>query len=127
MTTKEPIRTEAAPPAVGPYSQGIRSNGFIFTSGQLPATPTGELILDDIAAGARRSLENVKAVLEAGGATMEDVIKVTIYLTDMSDFAAVNEVYKTFFPAPPPARSCIAVAALPLGVPIEIEAIACTR
>ncbi|MCD5416687.1 RidA family protein [Candidatus Bipolaricaulota bacterium] len=124
---KETIRTDAAPPAVGPYSQGIRSNGFIFTSGQLPATPTGELVTDDIAAAARRSLENVKAVLEAGGATMEDVVKVTIYLTDMADFAAVNEVYKTFFPAPEPARSCIAVAALPLGVAVEIEAVASKR
>ncbi len=124
---KEPIETRDAPQAVGPYSQGIRATGatqLLFTSGQLPAAPDGTLITDDIRKAARQSLENVRAVIEAAGARMADVAKVTIYLLDMADFAAVNEVYATFFPAPAPARSCVAVAALPKGARIEIEAIA---
>jgi 2-iminobutanoate/2-iminopropanoate deaminase len=125
--TKEAIKTTNAPAAVGPYSQGIAASGgtrLVFTSGQLPATPGGDLVSDDIAEAARRCLENVRAVLEAGGARMADVVKVTIFLTDMADFAAVNAVYETFFDAPAPARSCIAVAALPKGARIEIEAVA---
>jgi 2-iminobutanoate/2-iminopropanoate deaminase len=124
---KEAIHTKDAPPAVGPYSQGIAADRFIFTSGQLPATPAGELVTDDIAAAARRSLENVRAVLAAAGATMEDVVKVTIFLTDMADFGAVNEVYKEFFTEPYPARAAVAVKTLPKGAPLEIEAIAVRR
>lgn len=125
--TKEAIRTKDAPQAVGPYSQGIRAPGgreIVFTSGQLPAASDGTLVTGDIAKAARASLENVRAVLQAAGAEMSDVVKVTIYLVDMADFAAVNAVYETFFEAPAPARSCVAVAALPKGARIEIEAIA---
>jgi 2-iminobutanoate/2-iminopropanoate deaminase len=121
---KRAIATDAAPAAVGPYSQGIYADGLLFTSGQLPATPAGKLITDDIEEAARQSLKNVQAILEAAGASMADVVKVTIFLTDMNDFAKVNAIYDGFFPAPPPARSCIQVAALPKGAPIEIEAIA---
>lgn len=121
---KEAIRTDKVPPAVGPYSQGIRAGNFIFTSGQLPAKPTGELIREDIAAATRHSLENVRSVLKAASVQMDDVIKVTIFLTDMADFTAVNTVYEEFFSGVPPARSCVQVAALPKGAPIEIEAVA---
>ncbi len=121
---KEAINTDGAPAAVGPYSQGMKADGFVFTSGQLPATPDGRLITDDIAEATRQALSNIRAVLEAAGGSMANVVKVTIFLTDMNDFAAVNAVYEGFFPAPPPARACIQVAALPKGAPIEIEAIA---
>lgn len=121
---KRAISTDAAPAAVGPYSQGIYADGLLFTSGQIPATPAGELITDDIEEATRQSLKNIQAVLEEAGASMADVVKATIFLTDMNDFAKVNAVYEGFFPVPPPARSCIQVAALPKGVPIEIEAIA---
>jgi 2-iminobutanoate/2-iminopropanoate deaminase len=124
MTAKEAIRTDRAPAAVGPYSQGMRQGQWVFTSGQLPMAAGGELITDDIARAARHCLENVQAVLESGGATMADVVKVTVFLTDMGDFAAVNTVYAEFFPEPYPARSCIEVARLPKDAPIEIEAIA---
>jgi 2-iminobutanoate/2-iminopropanoate deaminase len=121
---KDAIRTEGAPDAVGPYSQGVRSAKLVFTSGQLPKPVDGDLITDDIACAARHCLENVQAVLESGGATMADVVKVTVFLTDMDDFAAVNSVYTEFFPEPYPARSCIEVARLPKDAPIEIEAVA---
>jgi 2-iminobutanoate/2-iminopropanoate deaminase len=121
---KEAIRTDKAPPAVGPYSQGIRAGNLVFTSGQLPAKPTGELTSGDIAAATRQSLENVRAVLEAASAHMDDVIKVTIFLADMADFTTVNAAYEEFFTGVPPARSCVQVAALPKGAPIEIEAVA---
>jgi len=123
---KDAIRTDGAPAAVGPYSQGIRSGELVFTSGQLPMPAGGELITDDIAQAARKCLENVRQVLREGGATMADVVKVTVFLTDMGQFSAVNAVYGEFFPEPFPARSCIEVAGLPLGAPIEIEAIART-
>ncbi len=116
------ISTTGAPGAVGPYSQGVRAGGLFYTSGQLPLTPEGQMIRDDIAAAAQQALENVHAILAAGGATMKDVVKVTVYLTDMAHFAAVNEVYSRFFAEPYPARTCIAVARLPLDAPLEIEA-----
>jgi 2-iminobutanoate/2-iminopropanoate deaminase len=116
------ISTTEAPGAIGPYSQGIRAGGLFYTSGQLPMTPSGELIRDDIPRAARQALENVQAILAAGGASMKDVVKVTIYLADMAYFAAVNEVYAQFFTAPYPARACVAVARLPLDAPLEIEA-----
>ncbi len=121
---KEAIRTEAAPQAVGPYSQGIRSGGLVFTSGQLPLLSTGELLVSDIRVATRQALENVRAVLEAGGATLGDVVKVTVFLTDLGDFGAMNEAYAAFFPSVPPARSCVQVAGLPKGARIEIEAVA---
>jgi len=124
---KEVIATNDAPLAVGPYSQGIRTGGFAFTSGQLPATLSGEVISDDITKATRQSLNNVKAVLSAAGAAMTDVVKVTVFLTDMADFAQMNEVYKGFFSEPFPARSCIQVAALPKGARVEIEATACLQ
>lgn len=121
---KQVISSKTAPPAVGPYSQAISVNGFIFTSGQLPADNAGNLIIDDIAAATRRSLENLQSILQAAGGDMDDIVKATIFLTDMNDFAAVNEVYAKFFSGEPPARSCVAVAALPKGAEVEIEAIA---
>ncbi len=121
---KTVVKTLDAPAAVGPYSQGIKAGDLIFVSGQLPMTPGGELITDDITAAADRSLQNVRAVLEAAGASMDDVVKVTVFLADMADFGAMNEVYKRYFTEPYPARAAIAVKELPKGAPLEIEAIA---
>ncbi len=97
---------------------------MVFTSGQLPATADGNLITDDIPAAARQSLENVRAVLMAAGVSLDHVVKVTVFLRDMTDFAAVNEVYATYFGDPAPTRSCVQVARLPKDAPLEIEAIA---
>ena len=121
--TKLELQTEHAPAAVGPYSQGISAGRLVFTSGQLPMK-NGALITDDVAAAARASLENVEAILEAAHATLADVVKVTIFLRDMNDFAEVNAIYGEFFPKPFPARSCIEVAGLPLDAVLEIEALA---
>jgi len=122
---KEAIQTYDAPAAVGPYSQGIRANDLIFVSGQLPATRNGDLITDDISAATAQSLQNISAVLKAAGASLADVVKVTVFLEDMADFGAMNEVYKEFFAEPYPARAAVAVKTLPKGAPLEIEAIAC--
>ncbi|MBU1049204.1 Rid family detoxifying hydrolase [Candidatus Bipolaricaulota bacterium] len=121
--TKLQLHTDDAPAAVGPYSQGISAGRLVFTSGQLPMRG-GVLITDDVADAARASLENVTAILEAAHATLADVVKVTIFLKDMNDFAVVNGVYGEFFPKPYPARSCIQVAGLPLNAVLEIEAMA---
>ncbi|MCR4404825.1 MAG: RidA family protein [Candidatus Acetothermia bacterium] len=121
---RQPISTPKAPPTIGPYSQAIIADGFIFTSGQLPLDRDGNLVEGDIRAQARQCLENIKAILEAAGAGMDDLVKVTVYVTDMNDFAAINEVYASYFPKEPPARSFVQVAALPRGVPIELEGIA---
>jgi 2-iminobutanoate/2-iminopropanoate deaminase len=121
---KKAISTSAAPAAVGPYSQGIVANGFIFTSGQIPLDREGNLIEGDIRAQARQCLENIKAILEAAGAGMEELVKVTVFVTDMKDFSAINEVYQGYFNEDPPARSFVEVAALPKGARIEIEGIA---
>ena len=124
------IITDKAPAAIGPYSQGVRSlfsqqGQMIFVSGQLPIDPeNGEFKEGCIRCKARQSRTNIKHILEAGGFTMKDVVKVTIYLTDINDFSAVNEVYGDFFEEPYPARSAFAVSALPKNAPIEIEAIA---
>jgi 2-iminobutanoate/2-iminopropanoate deaminase len=119
------VHTEGAPKAVGPYSQAVRCGGFLFTSGQIPLDPaTGRLVEGPIDAQTRRVLENLRAVLGAGGATFADVVKATIYLTNLADFAAVNAAYATFFPSAPPARSTVQVAALPLGAAIEIDLVA---
>lgn len=119
------IKTENAPAAIGPYSQGIKGGNIIFTSGQLPIVPaTGDLIKDDIKKATRQSMENVKAILKEANATLEDVVKVTIYVKDMADFAEVNEVYGEYFNAHKPARSCVEIAKLPKDGRIEIEAIA---
>ncbi|NMA49837.1 MAG: RidA family protein [Tissierellia bacterium] len=119
------IQTENAPAAVGPYSQGVRVHELVFTSGQLPFVPgTGELISDDIQKATRQALDNVKAVLEAGGATLETVIKVTVFVKDMENFSLINEVYAEYFKNHKPARSLVEVARLPKDGVIEIEAIA---
>lgn len=119
------ISTKNAPAAIGPYSQAIETNGTVFVSGQLPIDPaTGEFAEGGIKALARQSLTNIKNILGEAGLTMNNVCKVTVLLADINDFAAVNEVYAEFFEAPYPARSAFAVAALPKGAAIEIEAIA---
>lgn len=124
---KKPVVTTKAPAAVGPYSQGIVCGDLVFSSGQLPMNPETKTMPEDIAEQARYSLQNVQAVLEAAGSGMDQVVKTTVFLTNMADFAKVNEVYSTFFKDPFPARSCIAVAALPLGARLEIEAIATVK
>lgn len=119
------ISTDKAPKAIGPYSQAVQSGTTVYVSGQLPIIPeTGEFKEGCIRCKARQSLTNIKHILESAGLSMSDVVKVTVLLTDINDFSAVNEVYADFFEAPYPARSAFAVAALPKGSPIEIEAIA---
>ena len=121
----EYLSTDKAPAAVGPYSQGIMAGPFIYTSGQLPINPlTGELVQDNIQSATRMALENVKAVLEAAGASLEDVVKVTVFVKDMDNFSQINEVYSEFFVNHKPARSLVEVARLPKDGVIEIEAIA---
>ncbi len=123
---KVTVKTDKAPQAIGPYSQGTQAANFIFTSGQLPINPqTGELV-GEIKSATKQSLENVKAILEAAGAKMSEIMKVTVFLRDMNDFTAMNEVYGQFFPEEPPARSAVQVARLPKDAIIEIEAIAAT-
>jgi 2-iminobutanoate/2-iminopropanoate deaminase len=119
------ISTPQAPAAIGPYSQAIRADGYLFCSGQLGLDPaTGELVAGGVAAQAEQSLRNLGAVLESAGLTFSDVVKTTIFLADIADFATVNAVYGRFVTDPPPARSTVAVAALPKGGRVEIEAIA---
>lgn len=117
------IATEKAPGAIGPYSQGFVTNGFVYTSGQIPVNPADGTIPTGIAAQAQQSCKNVGAILEAGGSSFEKVVKTTCFLADIVDFAAFNEVYAKFFTSKP-ARSCVAVKDLPKGVLCEIEAIA---
>jgi 2-iminobutanoate/2-iminopropanoate deaminase len=122
---KRAISTDKAPEAIGPYSQAIQIGNLLFTAGQIPVCPeTGELVKGDIKAQTRQALKNVAAILEAAGTSMQNVLKTTVFLTDMADFAAMNEVYAEFFSEPYPARSAIQVAALPKGVAVEIETIA---
>ncbi|MCX7884231.1 MAG: RidA family protein [Caloramator sp.] len=119
------ISTKNAPAAIGPYSQAIKVGNLVFTSGQVPINPqNGELVANDIKAAAKQSLENVKAVLEAAGTGLENVVKTTVFLKDMNDFAAVNEVYATYFTDKMPARSAVQVAKLPKDAMVEIEAVA---
>ncbi len=123
----EIINTAAAPAAIGPYSQAIKSNGLVFTSGQIPLCPkTGEVVGDDVTAQARQVIDNLEAVLAASGAGLDTVVKTTCFLADMADFAAFNAVYTERFPNKP-ARSCVAVKQLPKSVLVEIEAVAETR
>lgn len=117
------LETKSAPGAIGPYSQGYEVNGFVFTSGQIPAIPSDGTVPEGIAAQAEQSCRNVGAILEAAGSGYEKVLKTTCFLADMGDFAVFNEVYATFFTSKP-ARSCVAVKSLPKGVLCEIEAIA---
>lgn len=121
---REVISTKNAPGAIGPYSQGIKIGDFIFTSGQLPINPkTGELI-SDVKEATKTSLENVKAILEDVGSSLDKVVKTTVFLKDLNDFAAVNEVYGEYFKELPPARSCFQVGKLPKDAVLEIEVIA---
>ncbi len=119
------ISTEFAPTAIGPSSQAIRVGELVFCAGQTPIDPAvGKLIEGDVPAQTRRVLQNVSAILEAAGTSLSQVVKTTVFLTDMSNFKAMNEVYAEFFPEHPPARSTVAVAGLPLGARVEIECIA---
>jgi 2-iminobutanoate/2-iminopropanoate deaminase len=120
------IATRSAPGAIGPYSQGIvTGQGMLYTAGQIPLNPaTGELVAGDIRVQTRQVMENLKGILEAGGAGMASVVKTTVYLKDMGEFAAMNEVYGEYFTSAPPARSTVEVARLPRDVKVEIEAVA---
>lgn len=121
----ESIQTDHAPQAIGPYSQAIKANGFIFASGQIPLDPaTGQLIEGDIRAQTERVLDNVSAVLKAAGSSLDRVVKTTVFLADMNDFAAMNEVYAAYFGASRPARSTVQAARLPRDVQVEIEVVA---
>jgi 2-iminobutanoate/2-iminopropanoate deaminase len=121
---KEIIATDRGPKAIGPYSQAIRANGFVFLSGQIPFDPaTGQLIEGDVTAQTMRVLENVKAIAEAAGSSLDKAVKATVFLKDMNDFAAMNEVYGKYFSHNPPARSTVEVARLPRDVRVEIELI----
>lgn len=122
---RQAFSTEKAPKAIGPYSQAVLANGFLFVSGQLPINPeTGKIIDSDITTRTAQVLNNISAILASAGGTMANVIKVNLFLTDMNDFQAVNEIYAEHFQSPYPARSAIQVAALPLGANIEAEVIA---
>jgi 2-iminobutanoate/2-iminopropanoate deaminase len=119
------VSTEKAPGAIGPYSQGIRAGEFLFVSGQIPLDPaTGQLVDGDIAAQALQVMRNLGEVLKAGGASFQDVVRTTIYLADLADFAVVNEVYGRHFTAPAPARATVQVARLPRDARVEIDVVA---
>lgn len=123
--TRETVRTQHAPAAIGPYSQAIKANGFVFTAGQAGLDPaTGKIVEGGIAAQTRQTLNNIKAILEAGGSSLASVVKTTVFLHRIDDFAAMNSVYQEFFPDAPPARSTVAVKDLPMGALVEIEAVA---
>lgn len=125
MPAKRAISTDQAPAAIGPYSQAIAFGPLVFTSGQIPLDPaTGIIVTGDIQAQTRRCLDNVKAVLDAAGASMEQVVKVTVFIKDMNDFEQINKVYSEYFQDPAPARSLVEVARLPRDVGVEIEVIA---
>lgn len=122
---KQVIATSNAPKAIGPYSQAIVHNGLAFLSGQIPLDPaTGEMVEGDVAAQTERVLKNIAGLLEACGSSIENVVKTTVFLKDMTEFAAMNAVYARYFPANPPARSTVEAARLPRDVRVEIEAIA---
>ena len=122
---REGIATDAAPRAIGPYSQAVRAGNLLFCSGQIPLDPaTGQLVSGDIAAQTRQVFSNLRGVLDASGASFDHVVRTTVYLADMNDFAAMNEVYATFFASPAPARSTIQAARLPRDARVEIDVIA---
>jgi 2-iminobutanoate/2-iminopropanoate deaminase len=121
---KEIIRSEKLAPAVGPYSHAVRTGGRLFTSGQIPIDAGGRVVGEDIASQTEQALRNLGAVLEAAGLGPNDVVKTTVYMTDLSLFGEMNEVYGRFFGDDPPARSTVGVAALPKGVLVEVEAVA---
>ena len=122
---KEVISTEKAPKAIGPYSQAIKANGLIFTAGQIAFDPAaGQIVEGDIARQTARVLENLKAIVEAAGSSLDKAVKATVFLKDMNDFGAMNEVYTRYFPTHPPARSTVEVTRLPRDVRVEIDLIA---
>ena len=124
LATKEPVLTPNAPAPIGPYSQAVKARGFLFCSGQIPLDPkTGQIVGADVQTQTRQVMENLKAVIEAGGGTLDTVIKTTIFLKNMGDFPRVNEVYGTYFKGVPPARSTVEVSRLPKDVLVEIEAV----
>jgi 2-iminobutanoate/2-iminopropanoate deaminase len=122
---REIVSTDHGPKAIGPYSQAVKANGFVFISGQVALNPaTGQLVEGGIAEQTERVLENLRGIVEASGSSMHKAVKVSVFLKDMNDFAAMNEVYAHFFPSAPPARSTVEVARLPKDVRIEIDLIA---
>ena len=127
MSTKKQVNTEKAPSAIGPYSQAILTEGLLFASGQIPINPaTGNIESDDVAAQTEQVLKNIGAVLAECGLTYSDVLKTTVFLTDLNDFATVNGIYGEYFKQPYPARSCVQVGALPKAAKVEIEFVAKT-
>ena len=121
----EAVATSSAPKAIGPYSQAVKANGFIFASGQVALDPqTQQLVQGDVAAQTERTLENLKAVVEAAGSSLARAVKTTVYLADMGDFAKMNEVYARYFPGTPPARATVQVSRLPRDARVEIDLIA---
>jgi len=125
MQEREIIVTPNAPAAIGPYSQAVRAGNFVFSAGQIPINPqTGKLVEGDIQAQTRQVMQNLAAILEAAGTSLNNVVKTTIFTTNLADFAAINQVYGSYFTNQPPARSTVQVAGLPLGANIEIEVVA---
>ncbi len=125
--TRKSVRTDKAPAAIGPYSQAIKSGGFLFCSGQIPLDPaSGKMVEGGIEAQTERVLRNLEAVLAAGGSSLAAVVKTTVYLADLGDFPAMNAVYGKFFPTDPPARATVQAAKLPAGARVEIDAVAST-
>ena len=119
---KEVVATDKGPKAIGPYSQAIKANGFIHTAGQIPLDPaTGQIVAGDIAQQTKRVLDNLKAIVEAAGSSMDKTVKATVYLKDMNDFTAMNEVYGQYFSKNPPARSTVEVSRLPKDATVEID------
>lgn len=122
---KQSVATKSAPAAIGPYSQGVKANGFLFLSGQIALDPaSGQVVTGDIRAQTERALKNLQAVLEAAGSSLAAVVKTTVFLADLNDFAAMNEVYGRFFPQDPPARATVQAARLPRDAKVEIDLIA---
>ena len=124
MSNKAVINTDQAPAAIGPYAQAIKAGNTVYMSGQIPLVPeTMEVVAGDFAAKTRQVFDNLKAVCEAAGGELKDIVKLNIYMTDLANFATVNEIMATYFQEPCPARAAVGVAALPKGVPIEMEAV----
>ena len=123
--SKKPIFSQEAPDAIGPYSQAIECGNMLFVSGQLPVYKKTGVMPLDIKLQTKQSLENIKHIITAAGYSMQDIVKTTVFVTDLGQFQAINDIYSTYFPNNPPARACIEVAGLPKGAGVEIEVIAC--
>ena len=121
---REAVSTSAAPAAIGPYSQAVRAGSLVFVSGQIPLDPTGTMVAGDIAVQTHRVFRNLSGILDAAGSSLDRVVRTTVYLADMNDFAAMNEVYATYFSSPAPARATIQAARLPKDARVEIDVIA---